>query len=154
MPLTHIEHLSPACSRSLKQAIALINTGIPEGKLPKLLQKILEKLHLPDVKPFSSEEEETLSEAFEVEHAVLTTMLDTISFLLETIAYVFFVNHRSREPLNLRFGPSFAVQIQATWTQRRCRRDAKSWLRRKSGDCAAKRPAPGVMLRPPLTAAV
>mmetsp|Transcript_121391 Transcript_121391/g.170690 ORF Transcript_121391/g.170690 Transcript_121391/m.170690 type:complete len:211 (-) Transcript_121391:29-661(-) len=74
-------------SAKLKQAIQLINTEIPEAKLPKLLQKILEKLHLADVKPFTPDEEEALADTFEVEPDMLTTMLDTISFLLETIAY-------------------------------------------------------------------
>eukprot|EP00037_Helgoeca_nana_P010646 m.93911 g.93911 ORF g.93911 m.93911 type:complete len:213 (+) comp20333_c0_seq1:51-689(+) len=74
-------------SENLKQVLDLINTEIPETKLPKLLQKILEKLHLPEVKPFTPEEEQALSDAFEIDAGVLTTILDTISFLLETIAY-------------------------------------------------------------------
>jgi len=41
---------------SLSQGVALIN-DLPSGKLPKLLQKILGKLHLQDDKTFTTAEE-------------------------------------------------------------------------------------------------
>ena len=41
----------------------MINS-IPENKLPKLLQKIIDKLHLSDVKPFSQEEEEVCDQRY------------------------------------------------------------------------------------------
>lgn len=41
---------------SLSQGVALIN-DLPSGKLPKLLQKILGKLHLQDDKTFTTDEE-------------------------------------------------------------------------------------------------
>eukprot|EP00041_Stephanoeca_diplocostata_P005542 m.63616 g.63616 ORF g.63616 m.63616 type:complete len:208 (-) comp15851_c0_seq1:355-978(-) len=73
-------------SANLKNAVSHINE-LPESKLPKLLQKIVDKLHLPDVKPFSADEEDALCEAFGIENATLTSALDTISFIFETIAY-------------------------------------------------------------------
>lgn len=73
-------------SANLSQAVALIN-GVDAKRTPKLLQKVLEKLHLQNEKTFSSEEEDALASAFELDTTALTMLLDTISFIFETVAY-------------------------------------------------------------------
>eukprot|EP00040_Diaphanoeca_grandis_P039630 m.259637 g.259637 ORF g.259637 m.259637 type:complete len:205 (+) comp38431_c0_seq1:226-840(+) len=73
-------------SANLSQAVALIN-DVDEKKTPKLLQKVLEKLHLQNEKTFSADEEDALADAFEIDTSALTLLLDTISFIFETIAY-------------------------------------------------------------------
>lgn len=99
--------------------------ALPESKLPKLLQKIVDKLHLPEEKPFSADEEDALCEAFGIENATLTAALDTISFIFETIAYK-------------QIGPKDVVQhtkksglgdAQAMYCEILCRRECLSLIR-------------------------
>ncbi|EMP39894.1 COMM domain-containing protein 10 [Chelonia mydas] len=57
------------------------------GKFPRLLSRILQKLHLKAESSFSEEEEEKLQAAFSVEKQDLHLVLETISFILEQAVY-------------------------------------------------------------------
>ncbi|XP_034630790.1 COMM domain-containing protein 10 [Trachemys scripta elegans] len=71
---------------SIKKAVLLINM-IDPGKFPRLLSRILQKLHLKAESSFSEEEEEKLQAAFSVEKQDLHLVLETISFILEQAVY-------------------------------------------------------------------
>ncbi|XP_073200863.1 COMM domain-containing protein 10 isoform X8 [Lepidochelys kempii] len=71
-------------SGSIKKAVLLINM-IDTGKFPRLLSRILQKLHLKAESSFSEEEEEKLQAAFSVEKQDLHLVLETISFILEQL---------------------------------------------------------------------
>eukprot|EP00062_Callorhinchus_milii_P012366 gi/632959329/ref/XP_007895560.1/ PREDICTED: COMM domain-containing protein 10 isoform X2 [Callorhinchus milii] len=71
---------------SIKRAVVLIN-GIDTGKFPRLLSRILQKLHLKDERSFSEEEEEKLQVALSLEKQDLHLVLETVSFILEQAAY-------------------------------------------------------------------
>lgn len=73
-------------TESIKQAIALINL-IDIGKFPRLLSRILQKLHLKAERSFSEEEEEKLQAALSLEKKDLQLILETISFILEQSVY-------------------------------------------------------------------
>ncbi|XP_037757512.2 COMM domain-containing protein 10 isoform X2 [Chelonia mydas] len=73
-------------SGSIKKAVLLINM-IDTGKFPRLLSRILQKLHLKAESSFSEEEEEKLQAAFSVEKQDLHLVLETISFILEQAVY-------------------------------------------------------------------
>ncbi|KAH1169205.1 COMM domain-containing protein 10 isoform X1 [Mauremys mutica] len=73
-------------SGSIKKAVLLINM-IDPGKFPRLLSRILQKLHLKAESSFSEEEEEKLQAAFSVEKQDLHLVLETISFILEQAVY-------------------------------------------------------------------
>jgi len=73
-------------SDNLRNSITIVN-GIAVGKLPKLLQRVLDKLHLPNDKPFSAEEEDALTAAFELDADQVSLLLGTIAFIFETAAY-------------------------------------------------------------------
>ncbi|XP_014341630.1 COMM domain-containing protein 10 isoform X2 [Latimeria chalumnae] len=71
---------------SIKQAVMLIN-GIDTGKFPRLLSRILQKLHLKAERSFSEEEEEKLQAALSMEKQDLHLVLETVSFILEQAVY-------------------------------------------------------------------
>ncbi|XP_049628694.1 COMM domain-containing protein 10 [Suncus etruscus] len=72
--------------QSMKKAVSLINT-IDIGRFPRLLTRILQKLHLKNENSFSGEEEEKLQAAFSLERQDLHLVLETISFILEQAVY-------------------------------------------------------------------
>ncbi|XP_019372539.1 PREDICTED: COMM domain-containing protein 10 isoform X1 [Gavialis gangeticus] len=71
---------------SVRKAVSLIN-GTDMGKFPRLLSRILQKLHLKAESNFSEEEEEKLQAAFSLEKQDLHLVLETISFILEQAVY-------------------------------------------------------------------
>eukprot|EP00112_Aurelia_sp_Birch-Aquarium-sp1_P024127 Seg7470.1 transcript_id=Seg7470.1/GoldUCD/mRNA.D3Y31 product="COMM domain-containing protein 10" protein_id=Seg7470.1/GoldUCD/D3Y31 len=71
---------------NLKRAIQLINE-LDLAKFARLLQRILQKLHLRDERSFTEEEEEKLQVAFELNKDEIEAVLDTLSFILEQAAY-------------------------------------------------------------------
>ncbi|XP_019796424.1 COMM domain-containing protein 10 isoform X3 [Tursiops truncatus] len=73
-------------SPSMKKAVSLINE-IDIGRFPRLLTRILQKLHLKAENSFSEEEEEKLQAAFSLERQDLHLVLETISFILEQAVY-------------------------------------------------------------------
>ncbi|XP_044636067.1 COMM domain-containing protein 10 isoform X1 [Equus asinus] len=73
-------------SPSMKKAVSLIN-AIDIGRFPRLLTRILQKLHLKAENSFSEEEEEKLQAAFSLEKPDLHLVLETISFILEQAVY-------------------------------------------------------------------
>ncbi|XP_004759132.1 COMM domain-containing protein 10 isoform X3 [Mustela lutreola] len=73
-------------SPSMKKAVSLIN-AIDIGRFPRLLTRILQKLHLKAENSFSEEEEEKLQAAFSLEKQDLHLVLETISFILEQAVY-------------------------------------------------------------------
>ncbi|XP_034780625.2 COMM domain-containing protein 10-like isoform X1 [Acipenser ruthenus] len=73
-------------TQSIKQAVTLIN-GIDPGKFPRLLSRILQKLHLKAERSFSEEEEEKLQSAFSLEKQDIQLILETVSFILEQAVY-------------------------------------------------------------------
>ncbi|XP_059031794.1 COMM domain-containing protein 10 isoform X4 [Mustela lutreola] len=74
-------------SPSMKKAVSLIN-AIDIGRFPRLLTRILQKLHLKAENSFSEEEEEKLQAAFSLEKQDLHLVLETISFILEQLETV------------------------------------------------------------------
>nr|XP_044989871.1 COMM domain-containing protein 10 isoform X5 [Jaculus jaculus] len=74
-------------SPSMKKAVSLIN-AIDIGRFPRLLIRILQKLHLKAESSFSEEEEEKLQVAFSLEKQDLHLVLETISFVLEQLETV------------------------------------------------------------------
>ncbi|XP_055980465.1 COMM domain-containing protein 10 [Sorex fumeus] len=71
---------------STKKAVSLINE-IDIGRFPRLLTRILQRLHLKTENSFSGEEEEKLQAAFSLEKQDLHLVLETISFILEQAVY-------------------------------------------------------------------
>ncbi|XP_039586903.1 COMM domain-containing protein 10 isoform X1 [Passer montanus] len=73
-------------SDSIRRAVSLLNTVDP-GRFPRLLSRLLQKLHLKAESTFSEEEEEKLQIAFSLEKQDLHLVLETISFILEQAVY-------------------------------------------------------------------
>ncbi|XP_063820237.1 COMM domain-containing protein 10 isoform X3 [Pseudophryne corroboree] len=73
-------------SASIKQAVLIIN-GMDSGKFPRLLSRILQKLHLKAEQSFNEDEEEKLQAAFSLDKQNLKLVLETISFILEQAVY-------------------------------------------------------------------
>lgn len=73
-------------SPSMKKAVSLINM-LDIGRFPRLLTRILQKLHLKAESSFNEEEEEKLQAAFSLEKQDLHLVLETISFILEQAVY-------------------------------------------------------------------
>ncbi|CAH1252530.1 COMMD10 [Branchiostoma lanceolatum] len=71
---------------NIKKAVSLINQ-LDVAKFPRLLQRILQKLHLRDDRSFSEEEEEMLQQALGLQGADLQLVLETTAFVLEQAAY-------------------------------------------------------------------
>ncbi|XP_039614898.1 COMM domain-containing protein 10 [Polypterus senegalus] len=73
-------------TQSIKEAVVLIN-GIDSGKFPRLLSRILQRLHLKAERSFSDEEEEKLQMALSLEKSNLHLVIETVSFILEQAVY-------------------------------------------------------------------
>ncbi|XP_028661098.1 COMM domain-containing protein 10 [Erpetoichthys calabaricus] len=73
-------------TQSIKEAVVLIN-GIDSGKFPRLLSRILQRLHLKVERSFSDEEEEKLQMALSLEKSNLHLVIETVSFILEQAVY-------------------------------------------------------------------
>ncbi|KAM4052775.1 COMM domain-containing protein 10 isoform 2-T2 [Anomaloglossus baeobatrachus] len=71
---------------SIKQAVSMMN-DMDAGKFPRLLSRILQKLHLKAEQSFNEEEEEKLQAAFVLDKQSLKLVLETISFILEQAVY-------------------------------------------------------------------
>ncbi|XP_072037978.1 COMM domain-containing protein 10-like [Amphiura filiformis] len=71
---------------SIKRAVSLIN-DIDASKFPRLLSRILQKLHLRDERSFTEDEEEKLEGALGIEGRDLQLVLETTAFILEQAAY-------------------------------------------------------------------
>ncbi|XP_035666460.1 COMM domain-containing protein 10-like [Branchiostoma floridae] len=71
---------------NIKKAVSLINQ-LDAAKFPRLLQRILQKLHLRDDRSFSEEEEEMLQQALGLQGGDLQLVLETTAFVLEQAAY-------------------------------------------------------------------
>ncbi|XP_023556336.1 COMM domain-containing protein 10 [Octodon degus] len=71
-------------SPSMKKAVLLIN-ALDIGRFPRLLTRILQKLHLKAESSFNEDEEEKLQVAFSLEKQDLHLVLETISFILEQL---------------------------------------------------------------------
>ncbi|XP_069633273.1 COMM domain-containing protein 10 isoform X3 [Haliaeetus albicilla] len=73
-------------SDSIRRAVSLLN-AMDAGRFPRLLSRLLQKLHLKAESIFSEEEEEKLQIAFSLEKQDLHLVLETISFILEQAVY-------------------------------------------------------------------
>ncbi|XP_063996181.1 COMM domain-containing protein 10 isoform X3 [Pogoniulus pusillus] len=73
-------------SDSIRRAVSLLN-AVDSGRFPRLLSRLLQKLHLKAESSFSEEEEEKLQIAFSLEKQDLHLVLETISFILEQAVY-------------------------------------------------------------------
>ncbi|XP_780543.1 COMM domain-containing protein 10 [Strongylocentrotus purpuratus] len=71
---------------SIKKAVGLINE-IDSSKFPRLLQRIIQKLHLRDELSFTEDEEEKLEDALGMQRNDLELVLETTAFILEQAAY-------------------------------------------------------------------
>ncbi|XP_018106522.1 COMM domain-containing protein 10 isoform X2 [Xenopus laevis] len=71
---------------SIKHAVSIINS-MDVGKFPRLLSRIVQKLHLKAERSFSDEEEEKLQAAFALDKQDLNLVLETIAFILEQAVY-------------------------------------------------------------------
>ncbi|XP_075824814.1 COMM domain-containing protein 10 isoform X3 [Microtus pennsylvanicus] len=92
-------------SPSMKKAVPLIN-AIDTGRFPRLLSRILQKLHLKAESSFSEEEEEKLQAAFSLEKQELHLVLETIAFVLEQLETVGW-------QLNLQMAHSTQAKLQS-----------------------------------------
>ncbi|XP_015136103.2 COMM domain-containing protein 10 isoform X2 [Gallus gallus] len=71
---------------SIRRAVLLLNAVDP-GRFPRLLSRLLQRLHLKAETSFSEEEEEKLQIAFSLEKQDLHLVLEAISFILEQAVY-------------------------------------------------------------------
>ncbi|XP_040277590.1 COMM domain-containing protein 10 [Bufo bufo] len=100
---------------SIKQAVSIIN-DMDAGKFPRLLSRILQKLHLKAEQSFNEEEEEKLQAAFSLEKQSLKLVLETISFILEQAVY-----HNLKTPVfrqqleNIHLEPSKTEAFASVW---------------------------------------
>uniref|UniRef100_A0A8V0XYZ3 COMM domain containing 10 n=1 Tax=Gallus gallus TaxID=9031 RepID=A0A8V0XYZ3_CHICK len=69
---------------SIRRAVLLLNAVDP-GRFPRLLSRLLQRLHLKAETSFSEEEEEKLQIAFSLEKQDLHLVLEAISFILEQL---------------------------------------------------------------------
>ncbi|XP_071476077.1 COMM domain-containing protein 10-like [Diadema antillarum] len=70
----------------IKKAVSLINE-IDSSRFARLLQRIVQKLHLRDEHSFTEDEEEKLEGALDLERSELELVLETTAFILEQAAY-------------------------------------------------------------------
>jgi len=71
---------------NLKRAIQLIN-DLDTARFGKLLQRIIQKIHLRDERSFTEAEEEKLQTAFQLNTDEIEAVLETLAFILEQAAY-------------------------------------------------------------------
>ncbi|XP_072272162.1 COMM domain-containing protein 10 [Pyxicephalus adspersus] len=102
-------------SASIKQAVSIINE-MEEARFPRLLSRIIQKLHLKAEHSFSEEEEEKLQAAFSLDKQNLKLVLETISFVLEQAVY-----HNLKAPLlhqqleNIHLDPNKTQSFVTVW---------------------------------------
>uniref|UniRef100_UPI00358EA024 COMM domain-containing protein 10 isoform X2 n=1 Tax=Myxine glutinosa TaxID=7769 RepID=UPI00358EA024 len=70
----------------IKEAVGIAN-GVDEGKFPRILSRILQKLHLKNERAFSVEEEQKLQIALDLSPSHLGLLLETLAFLFEQAAF-------------------------------------------------------------------
>ncbi|XP_053330183.1 COMM domain-containing protein 10 [Spea bombifrons] len=100
---------------SIKQAVSIMN-AMDGGKFPRLLSRILQKLHLKAERTFSEEEEEKLQAAFSLDKQDLHLVLETISFILEQAVYHNVKTAALRQHLeNIHLDPSKAEAFAISW---------------------------------------
>ena len=73
-------------SERLKKGVCLINQ-LENKKLLQILTRIINKAHLKDAVIFTSEEKEKLEIALDLETSEVQTVLETVVFMIEQIAY-------------------------------------------------------------------
>jgi len=73
-------------NEKFKNSIALLNE-LSSEKFPLLLQRIMQKLDMKNVPPFSSQEQTQLQNVFHLNLTQLQMILDASSFILEQAAY-------------------------------------------------------------------
>ncbi|XP_004706626.1 COMM domain-containing protein 10 [Echinops telfairi] len=100
----------------MKKAVSLIN-AMDMGRFPRLLTRILQKLHLKTESSFSEEEEEKLQAAFSLEKQDLHLVLETISFILEQAVYHSVKPATLRQQLeNIHLRQDRAEAFVSTWS--------------------------------------
>uniref|UniRef100_A0A1A8DEE9 COMM domain containing 10 n=1 Tax=Nothobranchius kadleci TaxID=1051664 RepID=A0A1A8DEE9_NOTKA len=73
-------------TQSIKEAVTFINE-IDANKFPRLISRIIQKLHLKGERTFSEEEEQKLQAALSLDKRALNLVLETSAFILEQAAY-------------------------------------------------------------------
>ncbi|KAM4706407.1 COMM domain-containing protein 10 [Discoglossus pictus] len=102
-------------SASIKQAVSIINS-MDGGKFPRLLSRILQKLHLKAERSFSDEEEDKLQAAFSLDKEDLHLVLESISFILEQAVYHLVKPAALRQQLeNIHLEQSKAEAFASAW---------------------------------------
>uniref|UniRef100_A0A1A7Y4N5 COMM domain containing 10 n=1 Tax=Iconisemion striatum TaxID=60296 RepID=A0A1A7Y4N5_9TELE len=72
--------------QSIKEAVTFINE-IDVNKFPRLISRIIQKLHLKGERTFSEEEEQKLQAALSLDKHALSLVLETSAFILEQAVY-------------------------------------------------------------------
>lgn len=75
-----------SATASFTKSVEIINQ-IPNGKLNKLLNRVISKIHLRDERAFTPEEEDKLQGAFGMSAEDLDCVLTAISFIFEQAVY-------------------------------------------------------------------
>nr|XP_054587578.1 COMM domain-containing protein 10 isoform X3 [Nothobranchius furzeri] len=73
-------------TQSIKEAVTFINE-IDANKFPRLISRIIQKLHLKGERTFSEEEEQKLRAALSLDKRALNLVLETSAFILEQAVY-------------------------------------------------------------------
>uniref|UniRef100_A0A1A8QAK6 COMM domain containing 10 n=1 Tax=Nothobranchius pienaari TaxID=704102 RepID=A0A1A8QAK6_9TELE len=73
-------------TQSIKEAVTFINE-IDANKFPRLISRIIQKLHLKGERTFSEEEEQKLQAALSLDKRALNLVLETSAFILEQAVY-------------------------------------------------------------------
>uniref|UniRef100_A0A1A7WYI7 COMM domain containing 10 n=1 Tax=Iconisemion striatum TaxID=60296 RepID=A0A1A7WYI7_9TELE len=73
-------------TQSIKEAVTFINE-IDVNKFPRLISRIIQKLHLKGERTFSEEEEQKLQAALSLDKHALSLVLETSAFILEQAVY-------------------------------------------------------------------
>uniref|UniRef100_A0A1A8HDP7 COMM domain containing 10 n=1 Tax=Nothobranchius korthausae TaxID=1143690 RepID=A0A1A8HDP7_9TELE len=73
-------------TQSIKEAVTFINE-IDANKFPRLISRIIQKLHLKGERTFREEEEQKLQAALSLDKRALNLVLETSAFILEQAVY-------------------------------------------------------------------
>ncbi|XP_006626917.1 COMM domain-containing protein 10 [Lepisosteus oculatus] len=102
-------------TQSIKEAVLFINE-IDPSKFPKLLSRILQKLHLKAERSFSEEEEEKLQTALLLEKQALHLVLETVSYIIEQAVYHNVKPASLKQQLeNIKLNPDKAEVFSQAW---------------------------------------
>jgi len=85
---------------SIQKAVTLIN-NIDDGKLKRILARVIQKIHLKDETAFTEDEEEKLQVAFDLSASDIECILATVSFIFEQAAYHNAKGHVLKEQLDV-----------------------------------------------------